>query len=134
MPAVSVYFNNNHMETIISRAQSERHLIVLRPVQNSVDNFRLGLFTAEYREYVRSKEIKSLHVNLDGTDCEIDGITTYLGHGSIVDTHIINDWLHSKGFGLGALLLFELVIDKNAGIHIYRFLGSAGEIRTQATG
>ena len=108
----------------------ERHLIVLRPNQYNDGDLRLALFAEDYQRFVQGEYIQSLYVNFFAANRKISSIKTYINEGSIVKKAIISNWLHQKGFSEGTPLLFELAIDNNAGIHIYRFLGTTVDVTT----
>lgn len=108
----------------------ERHLIVLRPNQYSDGNLRLALFTEDYQRFVQRKHIQSLYVNFFAANRKLSSIQTYVNHGSIAKKSIISNWLHNNGFSEGTLLLFELIMDDDAGIHIYNFLGTIADVTT----
>ena len=117
------------MEITIMSGQMERRLVLLRPNQYNDGDLRLALFTEDFARDIRGEEINALYVNLGGSNYKIDSIRTYKGFGSIVNKRIISKWLQDKGFNVGTLLLFEFLMNKKAGAHLYRFLGSADEIR-----
>ena len=108
----------------------ERHLLVLRPNQYNDGNLRLALFTDDYQKFVHGRHVQSLYVNFFAANRNISSIRTYVNHGSIVKKSIISNWLHNKGFSEGTLLLFELIKDDDAGIHIYNFLGTTADVTT----
>lgn len=107
----------------------ERHLIVLRPNQYNNGDLRLGLFTDDYLNYVHGKNIQALYVNFYAANQRIQSIRTYNNHGSIVKKSIISNWLNLKEISEGELLLFELIMDNDSGIHYYNFLGTPNDIK-----
>ena len=106
----------------------ERHLIVLRPNQYNDGDLRLALFAEDYQRFVRGKHIHALYVNFFAVNRKISSIKSYINEGSIVKKGIVSYWLHQKGFSEGTPLLFELTMDDNAGIQIYRFLGNTADV------
>ena len=107
-----------------------RKLIVLRPNQYNNGDLRLALLTEDYKEYVQGKNVQALYVNFFAANRIISSLKTYVNEGSIVKKTIVSNWLHQKGFSEGTPLLFELTMDDNAGIHIYRFLGTTADVTT----
>lgn len=108
----------------------ERHLLVLRPNQYNDGSLRLGLFTDDYHNHVQGKNVCALYINFFAANQRITSIKTYLNHGSIAKKSIIDAWLQQSGFTERTLLLFELITDNDAGIHIYNFLSKAEDAIT----
>ncbi len=98
--------------------------LVLRPVNAGNGNLRLGLYTKEYRNYVRNRKVASLYIDLGNGLQDIGSIPTYLNHGSLSNKEIISDWLYKHGYITPQdQLEFELEIDEIKSIHTYRFIG-----------
>ena len=105
-------------------SKTEKHIIKLRPVKASKDSFRLGLYTAEFRELAYQKDVNLLYVNFGDGPQSINGIKTYVKHGSITDSQIVNPWLCANGYtSPDQQLLFELEISDNGHCHTYRYKG-----------
>ena len=90
-------------------------------------SYRFGLYTREYNHYVRGKEVTSLKIILNDRTIDLLGsIATYVGHGSLTSTEIV-DWIKSHRCEDPArLFLFELDVDGTN--HCYRLLGSQKNI------
>ena len=98
-----------------------KHEITLRPVSNGGDKRRLGLYTAEFKQYVQDQTIKAVYADLGDGAKDISAMKTY-SHGSITSPNV-NAWLHQHGWLTpDHQLLFSLEVDISRLTHTYRFV------------
>lgn len=101
---------------------TKKHEIKLRPVSNGKDARRLGLYTAEFKQYVKDQTINALFIDLGGGLLPVSSLRTYVFRGSITSPDV-NAWLHQHGWlAPDHHLLFSLEVDESKHIHIYRFV------------
>ncbi len=78
----------------------------------------------------KESHIQALYVNFFAFNRKISSIKIYINEGTIVKIAIINNWLQQKKSLEGTLLLFELTMDDNVGIHTYSFLDTTTDVTT----
>lgn len=104
--------------------KQEKQLIILRPLKSSEDNLRLGLYTDKFRELVDNR-VTSLCVDFGNGLIDVEYLTTYINHGSIVGKESVNGWLQEKGYtSKEQQILFELEVSNDGHRHCYRYIGA----------
>ena len=98
-----------------------KHEVLLRPVSNGKDSRRLGLYTAEFKQYVKDQPINALFIDLGSGLLPVTSLNTYY-NGSITSPEV-NAWLHRQGWlTADHHLLFSLEVDESRHTHTYRFI------------
>lgn len=102
-------------------SKKTKQAIKLRPVSNGGNARRLGLYTAEFKQYVKDQIVNALFIDLGSVLLQVPSLKTYF-HGSITSPDI-NVWLHQHGWlTADHHLLFSLDVDESRHTHTYRFV------------
>lgn len=101
-------------------------LIILRPCKVE-NNYRLGLYTSDYRRLAQGQNVTSLSVQIGEEVFDLsESIQVYTRWGSLTNPGIAN-WIAVNHYeDPKCLFLFELTVENE--VHSFRFLGTQKSI------